>query len=378
MEFNNLKYKPSRDIPKAVEETRSISPTIIVNWIKNHRMQRGKGGRMQQVIRSPESITMWFKDHPVIYEQLKTKVVRIETVKEIVTDATFENGTFRNLQCIKEWITKLRAKGAKDQAITKFVGGIKQICQGILPHKKGRIAEWGLKHPLTLTLNDAITYLAELQKLELRTRRHRLSIRSFFKYRNIAGYEEIGGELEEEAGQYADLFVSKEKINKIFEYLKEMNHEAYMASYFAYKTASRLTATLNAHASYLNMAEHRITVLEKASTRKKKSRKQKYIPPDLWAMIRKEGKLFRIEALELNGLLRSAYKRIIPEMAERIPMPFHFWRHMFAQHMLRAKEWNYAIVAKLGGWTTGALERYYGKMSFDTAFELGHKAVENL
>jgi len=34
---------------------------------------------------------------------------------------------------------------------------------------------------------------------------------------------------------------------------------------------------------------------------------------------------------------------------------------MFAQHMLRATDWNYTIVAKLGGWTEEALRRSYGE-----------------
>jgi len=59
-------------------------------------------------------------------------------------------------------------------------------------------------------------------------------------------------------------------------------------------------------------------------------------------------------------------------------MPFHFMRHMFAQHMLRATGWNYGLVARLAGWTVGALERYYGKMSEDQAMKLGKEHIENL
>lgn len=86
----------------------------------------------------------------------------------------------------------------------------------------------------------------------------------------------------------------------------------------------------------------------------------KLIPDDLWEELPKEGKLFNIEAHELNNLLRTSYKEVIPEIAERIPMPFHFWRHMFAQRMLRASNWNYGLVASLGGWSLEALRRYYG------------------
>jgi len=74
----------------------------------------------------------------------------------------------------------------------------------------------------------------------------------------------------------------------------------------------------------------------------------------------RKGKLFNITETELCDILREAYKAVIPEIADRIPMPFHFWRHMFAQAMLRASGWNYGLVASLGGWSMEALRRYYG------------------
>jgi hypothetical protein len=46
--------------------------------------------------------------------------------------------------------------------------------------------------------------------------------------------------------------------------------------------------------------------------------------------------------------------------------------------MLRATGWNYGVVARFGGWTVGALERYYGKMSEDQAMKLGKEHIENI
>ena len=75
----------------------------------------------------------------------------------------------------------------------------------------------------------------------------------------------------------------------------------------------------------------------------------------------KEGRIFKgLKGQVLNELLREAYRVVIPEIASRIPFPFHFWRHMFAQHMLRASGWNYGLVASLGHWSLEALRRYYG------------------
>jgi len=47
----------------------------------------------------------------------------------------FYNGAFRKIQCIEKWIMKMRARGAKEQSISAFVGAIKQVCLGKLPHK---------------------------------------------------------------------------------------------------------------------------------------------------------------------------------------------------------------------------------------------------
>ena len=51
--------------------------------------------------------------------------------------------------------------------------------------------------------------------------------------------------------------------------------------------------------------------------------------------------------------------------------PNHIWRHTFAQDGLHASDWNYELVASIGGWMdTGTLKKHYGKMT-DEAKERG-------
>ncbi len=51
--------------------------------------------------------------------------------------------------------------------------------------------------------------------------------------------------------------------------------------------------------------------------------------------------------------------------------PNHIWRHTFAQDGLHASDWNYELVASIGGWKdTGTLKKHYGKMT-DEAKERG-------
>lgn len=80
----------------------------------------------------------------------------------------------------------------------------------------------------------------------------------------------------------------------------------------------------------------------------------------------------------MTGLLKACYQEIIPKLADDVPMPFHFFRHQFAQHGLRATRWNTSLIAKLGGWTVGTLERYYGKMDEQTAFKEGEKFLASM
>ena len=212
------------------------------------------------------------------------------------------------------------------------------------------------------SLDDAKEFIFQLREHGYRTREWRLALRSFLASKGIVVKStDISGELEEDAGKYAHLFVEKPKIYVLLSYIKARNYDAYLACKFAYTTASRLTATLTATTEWINYAEKTIIVFEKAKRRKAKRSLSKHIREDLWIELGlhagKKGSLFNIEATELNALLREAYDAIIPQLSKNIPMPFHFWRHMFAQHMLRASSWNTQLVASLGGWTTEALEK---------------------
>ena len=378
-----MKYKPSRDIPKAVREIKSLSPSKIRDWIREHRTEVDKkSGKRKQVNRTVQSITMWFKDHPDVYEELKREIGEEELPKEAITETLFENGVFRELPCIKNWMMDLVNEGAKKEAINKFINTLKRICKGIVRGRGKKveyIENWGLKHPRRLTLEDGKLFIYEQGKRDYSTRNARLTLRNFLTSKGIVVKKsDISGKEEEEAGQYADLYVSKSKLHEILEWIKSFNREAWKASDFAYKTGTRIGATLNADASFVNWELMRVTVFEKASRGKKKRRVPKKIPKELWNEIPREGKLFRITREEINNILQTAYKEIIPEIEPRIVRPFHFWRHMFAQHMLRKTKLNYGLVAKLGTWTVGALERYYGKMDLETALEMGKEALESL
>ena len=372
-----LRYIPKRDIPIAVKETKTLSPSKIRDWIREHKIKKDARGKRVQVIRSISSISHWFERNPKIFKQLETELKEEVFEQESLNETIFENGSFKELASIKNWMRDLAGSTVENA----WLNLIKRICVGNMRIKRGRldIEGWGLKHPDRLNLEDAKDFIAQLKRNKVRSREWRLALRSFLQSKGIVVRStDISGELEQDAGQYAYLYISKEKIYQIFEWLKRINQDAYRASKFAYTTASRITATLEASTEYINKEERTILVFEKSKPRKKKRRFKKQIRQDLWKELdldHRKGKLFNITAEEINKLLRQAYKEIIPELEPQIPQPFHFWRHMFAQHMLRASGWNTQMVAKLGGWTVATLERYYGKMDEQTAFKDAKKIL---
>jgi integrase len=347
-----MKYTPSRDIPLAVRELKSLSNAKIVLWILNKRNAE----------RTSQSISDWFREHPDVYDQLAKEILEgAPTEKQAVDQGLFENGAFREIPTVKSWVRDLTNNNAKPNTINHFVRLLKRICKGEV--KEGEVIEgWAWKHPDRLTLEDAKDFVFEVKKRGIRSREWRLVLRNFLMSKGqIIKSSDISGKLEEDAGKYNTLKIEPEKREAVFAFLDERNHEAYLISKFGYISATRMNAAMEADSQYFDHDDKAIWVFEKASKGKPKKKVKKYLTDEIYNEIKdRKGKIFQIEETQLNKLLREAYKAIIPEINEHIPMPFHFWRHCFAQDMLRASGWNYALVASLGNWSVEALTKYYG------------------
>ena len=377
-----MRYKPERDIPKAVSKLKTVSPTRIAEWVQDNRTALDEYGRKKQKRISPNAITMWFKRHPEEHKKLALELEDEELNGRVITEGIFQRKVFIKIPCIEKWMIKMRGRQAKERSIMSFVGAIKQVCLGQIPQTKQQkkmkeaieyIEEWGMKHPRQLTVNDGMKYISELMKRGKPTRQYRLALRNFFKSRNLEGWDDISGKMEQEMGKYAHLYVPPETIQLILEYIKGLNIVAYKACNFAFKCGgARMGGIQSAHSNKINYEDHTIWLTEKATRGKPKREQEKFISQDVWDELDLDnfkGKLFDIEQQELRDICKTAYQAIIPELAPDIPMPFHFWRHQFAQHGLRATGWNYALIARLGHWTVETLERYYGKMDRQTTLQ---------
>ncbi len=199
-----MRYYPRRDIPKAVMELRTTSPTQICEWIKNHRTETDAYGKKRQVIRTPQSVTMWFKDNPDVLKQLEAEIAEDLESYEGLNEVIFENGNFRELSSIKNWIRDLSGASCSKA----WVNYIKRVCMGNLRIQRGKvdIENWGLRRPDALTLDDAKEFIFQLREHGYRTREWGLALRSFLRSKGIVVKStDISGELEEDAGKYAYL-----------------------------------------------------------------------------------------------------------------------------------------------------------------------------
>lgn len=370
-EHVEMRYIPRRDLLRFARKYKTLSPTRLRQVILEERNKAVK----------TNSISKWFQRHPILKQLIKEEIIEKQKPMEEVQESIFQNGTFEELDSIKKWIRDLKLRKAKDGTVKNFLCCLKQVCKGEIARDQ-KIEDWVLKHPDRLTLEDAKEYLFHRENSQYKTRQHRLVLRNFIQSKGDARARiEISAKMDE-YGKLSDLYVPKEKLCQILEYIRSsLNYEAYLICKFMFTTGTRIGATLNIKVSDINFEEHTITVYDKAMNGRGKRKWIKLIRKDLWDELNlenKEGKIFSLTEKKLNALERSAYKRIIPELNKKIPMPSHFWRHMFAQYMLRASNWNYGLVASLGGWSMEALRRYYGKPPQEVIKKFGWKHLPQI
>ena len=184
-------------------------------------------------------------------------------------------------------------------------------------------------------------------------------------------------------GKYADVKLSNEQIQQmklaIFERNTSYDSDLFRCFMFGLDTCSRKNAIINAKLDYeiIEQNNHRIlvvSVFESKTQEIKGGIWKKYIlDPDLQEQIisrRTAGKSFLLENRgpadieKLSKSLKSIYQQINPNNLEYIlSHPFHSLRHFGAHYHLSRCNYNYAAVAKIGGWNTNEeVEKSYGEM----------------
>jgi integrase len=345
-----MKYVPSRDIPDFARALKTLSSSAICEMILNKR----------NVERTPESVTMWFKEHPDVKVELEKEIVEgLPTEKQAVDDSIFQNETFETIPSVKEWILYMNTRRHKGKSlhprfVKSHVWALRFLCKKYL------------KHPARLTFHDAQEIFMDLEKDGKDSYSARTVLKDFLKSKGSPEWEKIGVGKPRGFGKYKNLFVEKPIVLSMLEWTKGKNFEVYVVDQIMWHNGLRVNAVLNANIEGFASLEKwdYLTVTEKF--REVKTFKLVKEVGDLIRTVvgeRKEGRIFKVGEDHCAEVNREALKLFVPELERKIEMPNHFYRHMCAQHLLLVTNRNSKAVAALMKCTEQSLNESYGGAS---------------
>jgi len=343
-----MKYKASRDIPEFAKELRTLSPSKIAERILSKRNEE----------RTPESVTMWFSDHPEVFDELSKELVQgIPTEKQAVEQSMFQKGNFQEIKSIKDWILYMRTRRHKGKPLhPEYVKRQLLIVRWVCRKFE--------KHPDRLNFRDAQEIFLAMENQGKDTCQYRRALKDFLKSKGVPEWEKIGVGKARGFGKYRTLFVEKSTILQMLDLVKTQDEKLYAADMVMWRNGLRINAVLKSKIEDFkpNGDFFNLTVLEKF-----REIKTFMLIKEVGNLIqnvigqRKEGLIFEgLTEARCGTVNREALKRFVPELEPKIHNPNHFFRHMFFQHLLRATEWNKAMCAEIGQCTVQSLDESYG------------------
>lgn len=346
-------YQPERDLLKAAQETKSNSPIVLAKWILNKR----------NVERTAESIRIFLKRNPTIKDQIDKALNDLSpTEVQAVNDALFENGNFKETSSVQQWVKDMAMRRRKGKPlhpnyVKVQVTVLKQVCTEFT------------KHPDRLTFSDAQDMFLSWESRGKDSYVIRRVLKDFLKSKNDDGWQKIGVGKPRGFGQYKNLFVEKETLERMLQSIQGQSFEAYVIDCLMFHNGLRINAALGTDGlarieDFNTVGNWRtITVLEKF--RETKTFKLSPKDAELIAQVigdRKEGKIFSLTDTEMSLFNNQAIDEFCPEIKQKYDHihPNHFWRHMAAQHLLRITDRNSKAVAALMQCTEQSLNESYG------------------
>lgn len=344
----------------AALETKSVSPTVLVGWILNKR----------NVKKDPTAITQYFKRHPELKKQIDDALNEMApTVAQAVDNSLFENGNFREVPSVKEWILYMNTKRGRKgrdlhpKYIEQRIYHLKYICQKYL------------KHPDRLSYHDAQEIFLAEKEQGRDTNKIRGSIKAFLMSKGAPEWEKIGVGKPRGFGKYKDLYVEPSTQKNMIEYVHSQSFEAYVVDMIMLFRGLRVGAVLSAkiesderigNTAAFNSVNSTFTVLEKF--RDVKTFKLASPIADLLKQVigdRKEGLIFNVKDDAMERLNGKAIDLFCPELRLKYKNlhPNHFWRHICIQNLLKKTEYNSKRVASDVQCTEQSLNESYGAAS---------------
>jgi len=385
------KFKLKDELPKLIVKYKTFSPQDLRDKILSD----------YNIAVTPKAVSMWKKRNPEQIKLLGTSVVTEEKQKEVVSGSIYENGTFKALDSVHKWIIE-KTPRVSPKFLNQSLNHLKLMCQGKFYTKdketkkmtEHQIDGWIPKHPDRISVEDAKEFIANVHSAGCTTNGFKIAFRDFYLSREDKTIKptDIDGETSE-VGKWKYVVVEKALLQEILAYIKERNYLAYVCDFAMYKTGTRIEATLSDFSKSnltqeAGIAEMHIT--DKGFHRKGRQKWAKIVPDDLlkefeniWNTISKDRLFESLDPQELRELNKEAYRIYLKDQPKALELglsdPCHFWRHMFAQHMLRASAWNYELVAYMGGWNgIDIIRRCYAAPAVEMLKKAGLQYVPNI
>lgn len=326
-----------------------------------------------------------------IWRVRKNEVSDIE-VEQILSDVTnlelkpyqMSYKGFLHVSIVKLFYELNVRNEVSDKVIRRRIGTLLNICKYLNVH------------PRRLKPDQCASLLLKVKNMPLKERPHGISwstgrgvVRSFFELvYGISGQRltalGIHGKLTNGSGSKARQRLTRKQRQEFLKALKavvgkKFKDKVLISSYlvlpkFMFYTATRITASLNARIEDIIMRGDVwfIKIVDKG--RNGGITWHKIILSELKDEIENILELrehppsgFLFEGVRENMVrivFREAYEKIgIKVGGENGIDVTHIWRHTFAQDMLEATNYNYEIVASIGGWkSTQTLKKHYGEI----------------
>lgn len=395
---SQLESREALRLPKAFVEY--VENKIREGQRRPHTVKRlGSMGNVLDVL-----VDLWLEREPIGKEAKKLGISRtslwgflrdIEPLKEKITSYLkdvegFIDRDFRSYISVANWERMIRLSGHLSQLA--HIRSMERVC-------RGEILKGFRCSPDRFDLGKAqefvSKYLKQYRKLKV-AYNLRMAIRHFLACKRIVIPRGFGGQYglsgeKDSYGKYAYIKLSEDRINEIREILKgdpEALENAYDTVFdVGITTCSRAFAIGSLPISKIGEENNPITMQVFEPKIKEGDRHlgkvgmwwTKYIPETLHRRIREfierhpERSLLFCDRENISSVkhflmsARAYLKRIYREIGLTDPYfyahPLHCLRHVGAHRLLKKTNYNYGIVAKLGGWKDEkTLKDCYGEM----------------
>jgi integrase len=305
---------------------------------------------------------MWFARNEAITEQIRKEITEgLPTVKEAIDKSAFDRVAFESFPTIKKWVAWMRKRLRKTEA-----GGYRAPQESYIENRvttfRGYLKRYN-KHPERFNEGDFDEILNDLIAKGEDSNKWRTVAKAFMDANQIL-HEFIAVGKPRGYGTLKEMFYPSETVYAILNHVEKVNYEAYVIDKVMWHRGIRIDAVTNAKVENFKYAPALLKVKEKFAEWKTFK-----MPPEIADLIktvvrdRTEGNIFSLDENDMAKINKDAVLKFVPNIQTEFKgfhMWNHFFRHMHAQHLLRAIDYNYDKAAAIMQTTSQSLKESYG------------------